>query len=89
MAYQKISSTPATLPSSSSFPPDALPLDGYSRWNNLKIYLPFSRETLRKRELEGRFPLRIHLSQRCAAWSNRELHRYFADPVNYQTERAK
>ncbi|BAN22367.1 putative phage-related DNA-binding protein [Caballeronia insecticola] len=36
------------------------------------------------RELEGRFPKRVHLSQRCAAWPNREIHRWLADPVNYR-----
>ncbi|MGF6792410.1 helix-turn-helix transcriptional regulator [Paraburkholderia sp. 35.1] len=66
--------------------PESLPLDGYSRWQNLRGFVPFSRETLRKRELEGKFPRRIHLTQRCAAWSNRELHRWFADPANYRAE---
>ncbi|MCA8484771.1 AlpA family phage regulatory protein [Burkholderia multivorans] len=66
--------------------PSALPADGFTRWNDLKSFVPFSRETLRKRELEGRFPRRQHLSQRCAAWPNRELHRWFADPVNYRAE---
>ncbi|CAE6855171.1 hypothetical protein R75461_07669 [Paraburkholderia nemoris] len=71
----------AHLPTSES-----LPLDGFSRWDDLRVFVPFSRETLRKRELEGRFPRRQHLSQRCAAWSNRELHRWFSDPVNYRSE---
>jgi prophage regulatory protein len=65
---------------------ESLPLDGFSRWCDLRIFVPFSRETLRKRELEGRFPRRHHFSQRCAAWPNRELHRWFADPVNYCAE---
>ncbi|MFM0614537.1 transcriptional regulator [Paraburkholderia nemoris] len=64
-------------------PSESLPLDGFSRWNDLRAFLPFSRETLRKRELEGRFPRRQHLTQRCAVWPNRELHRWFADPVGY------
>lgn len=64
--------------------PEALPADGFSRWNNLRALVPFSRETLRKRELEGRFPRRIHLTQRCAVWPNRELHRWFADPNGYR-----
>ncbi|KAA1015124.1 AlpA family phage regulatory protein [Paraburkholderia panacisoli] len=67
-------------------PPDALPLDGFSRWHDLRSFVPFSRETLRKREMEGRFPRRHRLSQRCAAWPNREIHRWFADPVNYRVE---
>lgn len=66
--------------------PEALPADGFSRWNNLRDLVPFSRETLRKREKEGKFPRRVHLTQRCAAWPNRELHRWFADPVGYRAE---
>lgn len=65
--------------------PESLPLDGYSRWLGLKPFMPFSRETLRKLEIAGRFPLRQHLSKRCAVWPNRELHRWFADPVNYRS----
>ncbi|VVD29961.1 helix-turn-helix transcriptional regulator [Paraburkholderia dioscoreae] len=68
------------------FPSESLPLDGFSRWNDLKVFVPFSRETLRKREIEGRFPRRQHLTQRCAVWPNRELHRWFADPVGYQAQ---
>lgn len=69
-------------------PPEALPLDGFTRWIGLEPFVPFSRETLRKRELEGRFPKRVHLSQRCAAWPNRELHRWFADPAGYRAPEA-
>jgi prophage regulatory protein len=67
-------------------PSESLPLDGFSRWNDLRAFVPFSRETLRKREIEGRFPKRVHITQRCAAWPNRELHRWVADPVNYRAE---
>ncbi|VWB73607.1 helix-turn-helix transcriptional regulator [Burkholderia lata] len=66
--------------------PRSLPLDGLTCWNDLKAFVPFSRETVRKRELEGRFPRRQRLSQRCAAWPNRELHRWFADPAGYRAE---
>ncbi|RQR29411.1 AlpA family transcriptional regulator [Burkholderia sp. Bp9142] len=75
------SNSGAHLPESAS-----LPLDGFSRWSDIRAFVPFSRETLRKRELEGRFPRRQHFSQRCAAWPNRELHRWFSDPVNYRAE---
>ncbi|RQT51636.1 AlpA family phage regulatory protein [Burkholderia cepacia] len=66
--------------------PDSLPLDGFSRWSDLRPFIPFCRETLRKRELEGRFPRRQHLSPRCTAWPNRELHRWFSDPVSYRVD---
>jgi len=64
--------------------PEALPADGLSRWNDLMPFIPFSRETARKRELEGRFPKRKHLSKRCAVWSNRSIHQWIEDPVNYR-----
>jgi predicted DNA-binding transcriptional regulator AlpA len=76
-----ISQSPGGVPHPS---PGALPLDGFSRWKDLKAFVPFSRETLRKYEREGRFPRRKHLTQRCTAWPNRELHRWFADPINYR-----
>lgn len=69
--------------------PEVLPADGFTRWSGLKAFVPFSRETVRKRELEGRFPRRVHLgSERCAAWPNRALHEWFADPVNYRSGEA-
>ena len=65
----------------------ALPLDGYSRWQNLKQFVPLSREAIRLREIAGRFPRRVQLgSQRCIAWPNREIHRWLADPTNYRAE---
>ena len=76
-----IDPTRADLPT-----PKSLPADGFSRWNDLIPFVPFSRETARKRELEGRFPRRQHLSLRCAVYSNRSIHQWMADPVNYRAE---
>ncbi|KWO79314.1 transcriptional regulator [Burkholderia ubonensis] len=36
--------------------------------------------------MEGRFPRRFRLSLRCSVWSNREIHRWFADPVGYRAD---
>lgn len=66
--------------------PETLPLDGFSRWRQIARFVPYSRETARLRELEGRFPRRIRLTQRCSAWSNRELHRFMADPIHYRAD---
>ncbi|RQZ14039.1 AlpA family phage regulatory protein [Burkholderia sp. Bp9031] len=67
--------------------PKVLPRDGFSRWNDLRPFVPLSRETVRKRELEGRFPRRVHLgSQRSVAWPNREIFRWIQDPANYRVE---
>ncbi|MEI7294030.1 transcriptional regulator [Paraburkholderia tropica] len=65
-----------------------LPMEGFSRWNDLAPFIPFSRETLRQHELAGKFPRRQHLTKRCAIWSNREVHRWFEDPINYRAEAA-
>ncbi|KYZ83519.1 transcriptional regulator [Burkholderia pseudomallei] len=47
-----------------------------------------SRETVRQRELEGRFPRARRLTQRCTIWPNREIHRWIADPLNYRADGA-
>lgn len=61
-----------------------LPENGYSRWQQLKDFVPLSRETVRLREIEGRFPKRIHLTERCTAWDNAEIHLWLADPIGYR-----
>ncbi|HDR9081505.1 TPA: AlpA family phage regulatory protein [Burkholderia vietnamiensis] len=66
--------------------PASLPLDGLSRWSDLKPFIPLSRETIRQRELAGRWPRHQKLSMRCTVWSNREIHRWLADPVNYRAD---
>lgn len=66
--------------------PETLPFDGFSRWRQVARFVPYSRETARLREIEGRFPRRIRLTQRCSVWPNRELHRFMADPVHYRVE---
>ncbi|WP_246795664.1 helix-turn-helix transcriptional regulator [Burkholderia perseverans] len=69
--------------------PKVLPFDGFSRWADLQPFIPMSRESVRLRELDGRFPKRVQLgSARCVAWPNSELHRYFADPANYRASDA-
>ena len=66
--------------------PSSLPLDGFSRWSDLQQFIPLSHETVRQRELAGCFPRRQKLSKRCNVWSNREIHRWIADPVNYRAD---
>ncbi|SAL60861.1 prophage CP4-57 regulatory [Caballeronia udeis] len=63
---------------------DSLPQDGFSRWSELRRFIPLSRETVRLREIAGRFPKRVHLTERCTAWSNAEIHKWLADPVGYR-----
>ncbi|RKT98998.1 hypothetical protein C7H84_33740 [Burkholderia sp. Nafp2/4-1b] len=64
--------------------PIGLPHDGFSRWGDLRVFIPLSRETVRQREREGRFPRASRLTQRCTVWPNREIHRWMADPLNYR-----
>ncbi|RQQ13279.1 AlpA family phage regulatory protein [Burkholderia stagnalis] len=69
--------------------PQSLPFDGFTRWNDLKRFVPLSHESVRKRELAGRFPRRVQLgSARCVAWKNSEVHRWFADPAGYRAPEA-
>jgi predicted DNA-binding transcriptional regulator AlpA len=64
-----------------------IPLDGFSRWRDLSPFVPLCQESIRLRELKGRFPKRVQLgSERCVGWPNRELHRWFADPAGYRSE---
>ncbi|MFC5428341.1 helix-turn-helix transcriptional regulator [Paraburkholderia denitrificans] len=69
--------------------PQALPLDGFTRWSDLKRIVPLSHESVRQREMAGRFPKRVRLgSARCVGWPNRELHRWLAAPADYRAETA-
>jgi len=63
---------------------DKLPFHGQSRWAQIEPFVPFSRETARKLELQGRFPKRIRITERCSLFPNCELHRWFADPAGYR-----
>ncbi|MDY7579442.1 transcriptional regulator [Herbaspirillum sp. RTI4] len=64
----------------------SLPSDGMSRWKQILPYSPFSREKFRQLVIAGKAPPPIKFSDRCTAYSNRELHRFFADPLNYRAD---
>lgn len=66
--------------------PQSLPLDGMSRWNQIAQFSPVCREKYRQLMKAGKAPQAIKFSLRCTAYSNRELHRFFADPLNYSVE---
>ena len=90
MAQQPASATPSKQPrfnvahSIYTEPPKAsLPHDGMSRWNQIAQFSPFSREKFRQLVNAGKAPPAVRLSERCTCYSNRELHRFFADPLNY------
>lgn len=64
----------------------SLPFDGMSRWNQIAPFSPFSREKFRQLVRAGKAPQPVKFSERCTAYSNRELHKFFADPLNYCAE---
>jgi prophage regulatory protein len=64
-------------------PSKTLPVDGMSRWSQIIPFSPVSREKFRQMVIAGKAPPAIRLSERCTCYSNRELHKFFADPLNY------
>jgi prophage regulatory protein len=69
--------------------PQSLPLDGFTRWADLKRIVPLSHESVRKRELAGRFPKRVQLgSARCVGWKNSEILRWLDSPNEYRAPQA-
>lgn len=67
---------------------DAFPTIGYSRWRDLRPFVRYSREWVRLREKEGRFPKRMCQSPSCTVWPNSEIKRWLADPMGYRAEAA-
>ena len=61
-----------------------LPADGMSRWKQIEPFSPFSREKFRQLVIAGKAPQPVKFSERCTAYPNRELHKFFADPLNYR-----
>lgn len=64
----------------------ALPADGMSRWKQIAPFSPFSREKFRQLVIAGKAPQPVKFSERCTAYPNRELHKFFADPLNYRAK---
>jgi prophage regulatory protein len=68
-------------------PRKTLPADGMSRWSQIAPFSPFSREKFRQLVRDGKAPQPVKFSKRCTAYHNSELHRFFADPLNYIAEK--
>lgn len=66
--------------------PEKLPQQGKSRWEQLKHFIPVSRETFRKMYLAKKAPQPQRLSLRCTVWDNGEIHRWLANPEGYAVE---
>ena len=57
---------------------------GWSRYSQFKKFLPFSKETFRKLVLDKKAPQPTRMGARCTFYSNSELHKFLADPLNYR-----
>jgi prophage regulatory protein len=66
--------------------PETLPQIGMSRWEQLRHFIPVSRESWRKLVIAGKAPQPVKLSERCTMYPNAEIHRWIADPANYRAE---
>ncbi len=72
-----------------NFPqPEQLPFDGMSRFGQFKKFLPLSREKFRQLSRQGRAPQPIRMGIRLTMYSNKELHRFLADPLMYEAEKS-
>lgn len=58
--------------------------EGLYRWNEVKEFLPFSREKWRLLMKEGKAPALIKLSSTCAVWRGSDVLEWLADPVGYR-----
>jgi prophage regulatory protein len=63
---------------------EVLPLVGMSRWEQLRHFIPISRESWRKLVIDGKAPKPVKLSERCTMYPNVEVHRWINDPTNYR-----
>ncbi|MCF1367333.1 transcriptional regulator [Burkholderia cenocepacia] len=62
-----------------------LPQVGLSKWAQIAPFIPMCRESWRKLGLAGKAPQPIRFSPTHSVYSNAEVHRWIADPLNYQT----
>jgi predicted DNA-binding transcriptional regulator AlpA len=62
-----------------------LPDIGWSRFSQFKQFLPFSRETFRKLVRDKKAPQPQRMGSRCTMYSNEELNKFLANPLNYET----
>ncbi|AJY11654.1 MULTISPECIES: helix-turn-helix transcriptional regulator [Burkholderia] len=66
-----------------------LPQVGLSKWAQIAPFIPVCRESWRKLGLAGKAPQPIRFSPNHSVYSNAEVHRWIADPLNYQPPVAK
>lgn len=64
--------------------PEGLPIDGMSRWSQFKKFSPISREKFRQLSRDGLAPQPVRMGIRCTFYSNRELHKFLQNPLEYR-----
>jgi hypothetical protein len=75
------------MPTKNEIPkPKLLPHDGCSRWAQFSEFSPVSREKFRQLSLEGKAPKPLRMGIRCTFYSNKELHKFLENPLNYKWE---
>lgn len=62
------------------------PVDGMSRWGDIKHLIPVSKEKWRQLIRDGYAPPVTRLGIRCSFQSNREILRWLSDPLNYRAK---
>lgn len=60
-----------------------IPLDGKSRWEQLRHFIPVSRETWRKLCKAGKAPQPERVSLRCTVYDNAQIHLWLSNPSAY------
>lgn len=58
--------------------------EGLYRWNEVKEFIPFSREKWRLLMIDGKVPASIKLSLTCVVWRGSDVLEWLADPVGYR-----
>lgn len=60
--------------------------EGLYRWDEFADRIPFSRETWRKRIINGRAPAGEALSSSCTVWRGRDIRAWLSNPTTYSKE---
>lgn len=75
-----------TIKAKTKLPPETLPQVGMSRWEQLRHFIPVSRETWRQLVIAGRAPKAVRLTERCTMYDNGAVHRWLAAPTDFRAE---
>jgi len=67
-------------------PKSELPIDGFSRWGDIKHIIPVSKEKWRQLSRDGFAPPIIRFGLRCSFQENREILRWLSDPLSYRAK---